>query len=193
MNRTPNGPGIGTLAQAKYQREQRAAAARDARLREARAEQIEVARTFAFHQKGQPVLKVDELDEADPRRVVFEATLEAFATALADRPQDGKRKKGAIQVAAEATADKHKPLFKSEDTETADAALTGSDWAVKALAWAGNRLFKQPVAKPNAQDVAAPVDKPAEPASDKDFDAKVAQFLKESPQPRSKRAATRAS
>ncbi|QQS22256.1 hypothetical protein IPM09_01795 [Candidatus Saccharibacteria bacterium] len=49
-----------------------------------------------------------------------------------------------------------------------------------------------PERKPKAQD-AAPVDKPAEPASDKDFDAKVAKFLKESPQPRSKRAAARAS
>jgi hypothetical protein len=190
MNRTPNGPGIGTLARAKYQREQRAADARDARLREARAEQIELARTFVFHPQGQPVLRVDELDEADPRRVVFEATLDAFSTALADRPKDGKRKKGAIAVAAEAAAEAHAELFVSD--ETADAALVGSDWAVKALSWAGNRLFKQPAAKPANQDAAAPADKPAkaEPVAD-ELGAKMrAAGIRPA---RTKRAAARAS
>ena len=103
-----------------------------------RTPQVESAATYPLFRKGKPALFLAKLGEDSVEAQVFVATLEAFKTAEKQKNPDGSHAKGAIKVAQEAVADQLSALF--TNPETADAALTGSEWAVSSLNKAGNEL-----------------------------------------------------
>ncbi|NCU37487.1 hypothetical protein EOL96_00265 [Candidatus Saccharibacteria bacterium] len=137
------GGGIGTLAKAEYERQQAA----DAKLAEQRKPQAEKAKGYVrYHGKGITPWSVETLPEGDFKRVIFEGTISAFEVARPVKDRTGTTTKGAIRVAAETAADKHSEFFK--DPDTAAEALLASEWAAKALKWAGDQLYREKAEAP---------------------------------------------
>ena len=132
--------GTGTLARARWLKAQeekeklvKAQEEKEKQLVKARAPQADKAREYVFYGKGRPCLKADS-EERTPAHVVFDATREKFLTTPKVAGQS------TIVAATKAAADELAHLF--DNKETRDEALLGITWAEKALAWAGNQIYK---------------------------------------------------
>lgn len=136
--RYKNVPGLkkmGALEAAKRAQQER----RMEQLKNSRQEQIGLAVTYVMYGKPSLDIKKDGVEQSVEGQV-FLASLAAFEAAEKVTDRSGKSVKGAIQVALEMAAEQDKAgLF--ANPETADAALRGSEWANRALKWAGRQLF----------------------------------------------------